>query len=156
MADWASITAAIKTAADIAKLLRDTNVAFDKAETKLKLSELTSHLADVKMEMAGVQDELCARDDKIQQLQAALETKATLSRWRDAYYVQDEHGHPIGAAYCVACWDDRHQLRRLVKDPMDQLINSCASCKKAYNNMRTPFVDPEHPPQGWPPGESSD
>lgn len=57
MADMAAISqvpSSIKAASDIVKLLKETNVSLEKAETKLKLAELVGALADAKLEVAEV------------------------------------------------------------------------------------------------------
>ena len=50
--DMTAITAvlgSIKTATEIAKYIKDSNVSFEKAETKLRLAELIGALADAKL-----------------------------------------------------------------------------------------------------------
>jgi len=44
------------------KLLRETDVSLEKAETKLKLAELVGALADAKLELAEVQNLLLEKD----------------------------------------------------------------------------------------------
>jgi hypothetical protein len=59
--DFTSVTAvlgSIKTATEIAKLIKDSDLSLEKAETKLKLADLNGTLADAKLEVVGVQQTL--------------------------------------------------------------------------------------------------
>lgn len=81
MPDMASISvvlSSIKTAADNAKLLRETDVSVKKAETKLKLAELVRALADAKLELAEVQNILLDKDKKTMTLEETLLTRKML------------------------------------------------------------------------------
>jgi hypothetical protein len=49
-----SILSSINVATDLARLIKDSDVSLEKAETKLKLAELISALADAKIETANV------------------------------------------------------------------------------------------------------
>ena len=50
-----TLLGSIKTATEIAKLIKDSDVSLEKAETKLKLAELISALADAKIKVTAVQ-----------------------------------------------------------------------------------------------------
>ena len=56
MAAISQVLSSIKAASDIAKLLKETDISLEKAETKLKLAELVGALADAKLELAEVQN----------------------------------------------------------------------------------------------------
>ncbi|MEA1917294.1 MAG: hypothetical protein U9N42_07165 [Campylobacterota bacterium] len=56
MFDAVTAIGGIKSAIDIAKVLKDGADTFDKAEVKLQLAELISSLADAKMQIAEVQE----------------------------------------------------------------------------------------------------
>lgn len=69
MADIATISAifsSVKTATEIAKLIKDSNTSLEEAEIKLKMAELISALADIKIELSEVQ--LTQRKKKIEYL----------------------------------------------------------------------------------------
>ena len=71
----ASILGSVKTATEIAKLLKDSDLSLEKAEMKLKLADLISALADARIETAEIQSLIAEKDEKIKQLQEVLETK---------------------------------------------------------------------------------
>jgi hypothetical protein len=52
----AAIFTSIKTATDIAKLLRDTDLGLEKAELKNRISDLYVALSDLKMEAADIRE----------------------------------------------------------------------------------------------------
>tara|TARA_B100000029_G_scaffold498906_1_gene568483 strand:- start:1272 stop:1730 length:459 start_codon:yes stop_codon:yes gene_type:complete len=140
MADLATISAALgslKTATEIVKLLRESDVSLERAELKLKLADLVGALADLKMELAGVQEALVSKDKIIEDLQIAFETKHDLIRRLDAYYEKSEAGEPIGAPYCSFCWENSHIQRHLVTNTVDRRKRSCTTCGNTYDGMST-------------------
>jgi len=99
MPDLATISAALsslKTATDIAKFLRQSDLSLEKAELKLKFADLVSALADAKMELAEVQETLHEKDQRISELEQSFQLNATLVRHYDAYYAADANGTPSG------------------------------------------------------------
>jgi hypothetical protein len=63
-----TLLGSIKTATEIAKLIKDSDVSLEKAETKLKLAELISALADAKIEVMEVQQALLDKDAEVRGL----------------------------------------------------------------------------------------
>ncbi|WP_343661773.1 hypothetical protein [Ralstonia sp.] len=140
MPDLAAVATALsslKTATDIAKFLRETDLSLERAELKLKLAELIGALADTKIELVEVQEALVDKDRRIKELEAAFESKDTLVREYDAFYAVGEGGKPIGVAYCLRCWEGEHKKRQLVEDHKDFRIRVCAACGHRYDNNRT-------------------
>jgi hypothetical protein len=138
MPDIATIGAAlssIKTATDIAKFLRQSDLSLEKAELKLKLADLLVSLADAKVELVEVQEELQQKDKKIAELTSAFEAKDDLVRRGDAYYVMDERGEATGKPFCLRCWESDHKQRQLVRSPTDHRTLVCTSCGHQYDNM---------------------
>lgn len=135
MADLATIGAALsslKTAADIAKFLRETDFSIERAELKLKLAELVGALAQAKIELAEVQEDLSAKDKRIAEIEEAFQSKDTMVRYRDAYYLTDGSGNPIGTPYCLRCWENDHKNRHLVQDAKDFRTRVCTTCGHRY------------------------
>jgi hypothetical protein len=68
MPDISAISAvfgSLKTATDIAKFIRESDVSIERAELKLKIADLFSALADVKMELVDLQDTFAAKEQRI-------------------------------------------------------------------------------------------
>ena len=61
IAALSSLLGSLKTATDIARFIKDSDLSLEKAETKLKLAELISALADAKIEAAKIQQLLLER-----------------------------------------------------------------------------------------------
>src|SRR5690349_6965957 len=102
MADLATIGAALsslKTATEIVRFIRESDVSLEKAELKLKLADLLSSLADAKMELTEVQDALVEKDKKIAELEDAFQSKDKFVRQYDAYYIAGENGEPQGVPF---------------------------------------------------------
>ena len=94
-----SILTSVKTASEIAKLLKDSDISLEKAETKLKLADLVSSLADVKLEAAKIQDLLLEKDRRIKKLEEAqvLHSKHSKMVWCDyaqALFEELQKRHP--------------------------------------------------------------
>lgn len=146
MADLATIGAALsslKTATEIVKFIRESDVSLEKAELKLKLADLLGLLADTKMELVEVQDTLIEKDKKIAELEDAFQKKDSLARHGDAYYISDKDGKPTGLAYCLRCWENDHRTRQLVKSSKDRMMHICTTCGHQYTGYRTEQITPK-------------
>lgn len=137
MPDLATIGAALsslKTAIDIAKFLRSSDLSLERAELKLKLADLVGALADAKIELVEVQESLTEKDKRIAELEAAFQSKDMLVRRYDAYYGADAEGNPVGVPYCLRCWETDHRKRQLVHAAKDRHSRVCTSCGHQYDN----------------------
>lgn len=108
-----TIFTSVKAATDIAKLIKESDLSLEQAETKLKLAELISALADVKMQLADVRELLIDKDAEITRLQEELKIKGSLVFEMPYYWLETEKGKE--GPYCQACHDDKHKLIRLQK-----------------------------------------
>ena len=146
MPDIVTITAvlnSLKTATDIAKFLRESDLSFEQAELKLKLADLVGALADAKLELAEVQETLAEKNERIADLEDAFEAKGAFVRCNDAYYMADEDGNPTGVPHCLRCWETDHRKRQLVRDSENFHKRVCTACGHRYEgrlagDMRSP------------------
>ena len=81
-----SALSSIKTATEIAKIIKDSCDSLEKAEVKPKIAEMIIALADIKMELADVQNLLIDKDKNITDLEERLDTKQSLF-WSKPYYL---------------------------------------------------------------------
>ena len=129
--DFTAVTAvlgSIKTATDIAKLIKDSDLSLEKAETKLKLADLIGTLADAKLEVVGVQQTLAEAEARIRDLENELKTRKML-RWKDpAYWLDSEHGED--GPFCQKCYDTDTNLVRLQGNGQGWF--ECKACKSSY------------------------
>lgn len=100
----AAVLGSLKTATEIAKFIRESDVSIERAELKLKVADLIGALADVKLELVELQDTFASKDQRIKELEAAFESRDALVRKYDAYYKADASGNASGAPYCLRCW----------------------------------------------------
>ncbi|ACH63558.1 conserved hypothetical protein [Aliivibrio fischeri MJ11] len=104
MADIATISAiitSVKTATDLAKLIKNSEFNLEAAEFKLNMAELISNLADVKIEAAELQEELLSRDKIIKELKKQLTQKNNL-RFDGVYYWLEGDKTP----FCTRCMEE--------------------------------------------------
>lgn len=145
MPDLATIGAALsslKTATDIVKFLRESDLSLERAELKLKLADLLSSLADAKIELVEVQETLAEKDKRIASLEDAFQNKDSLVRRNDAYYTVDGNGEPTGVPYCLRCWENEHKKRQLVRDSKNLRNQVCTSCGHQYDRNLTYEITP--------------
>jgi len=132
--DISSVTAvlgSIKTATDIARLIKDSDLSLEKAETKLKLADLIGALADAKLEVVGVQQTLAEAEDRIRTLEAQLKTKEQV-RWNEPSYWLDTDAGQDGP-FCQKCYDTESKLVRLQGN--GEGWYECKSCKSNYETL---------------------
>jgi hypothetical protein len=122
------LLANLKTATEIAKFFRESDVSVEKAETKLKLAELISALADAKIEAAEVQQAILDRDEQIRDLKAAAKLRSDLVWRQPCYFLTNAEGHE--EAYCQNCYDSEGKLSRLHTDGEGHF--QCRVCKQSF------------------------
>jgi chromosome segregation ATPase len=68
----------IKTATDIAVLLRQSNLSFQRAELKAKLADLERALAEARSELTEIQQVLSEKDTHISKLEEEADAKGRM------------------------------------------------------------------------------
>ena len=129
-----SILGSLKTAADIAKFVRESSVSLERAEFKMKLADLIEALANAKIEAADIQQEILDRDKKIKELEAAAAIWAELRWEQPCYFRKNEQG--TEDPYCQYCYDSTGRLSRLHTDGSGYF--QCRVCKQSF---KTPDRD---------------
>lgn len=136
MADFSTISAAlssIKTASEIVKIIRESNVSIAKAEMKLKLADLMEALADTRINLSTIQEQVREKDEKIGQLEKALKLKGDIIRENEVYYMVDENGQPSGDPLCSNCIEVNFQYVHLVQNIRPRNQSKCPNCNTMYN-----------------------
>ena len=147
ISDISTILTSVKTATDIAKLLKETDISLEKAEVKLKLADLIGALADIKMQLADVRELLLQKDECIRTLEDQLKLKATLVFDSPYYWQEDETGK--SGPYCAGCFDSQQRLSRLIEGKRGAW--SCCVCGKRFfdNSYVTPTIARKIHSSGW-------
>lgn len=134
------LVTSVKAASEIAKAFREG--AITKAEMNLKLAELMHNLADAKMATTVLQGLIHEKDKEITRLTSALEIKAKVMQFQDAYYLQHADGRPRGAPFCLHCWECKARLVHLIAGVQGLKICVCPSCKTEYRRERSQTYQP--------------
>lgn len=125
---FSTILTSIKTATDIAKLIKDSGVSLEQAEIKLKLAELVSALADAKIDIATIQQTLIEKDLQIQEMRKELSVRERVEYRDPSYWLKCESGEE--GPYCQRCYDAEGKLIRLQGG--EDGAWACRACKTAY------------------------
>ena len=133
MADLTSLsalTSSVKTAIDIAKFLKGSDLSFEKAESKLKLADLISSLADAKIEISELEQLLAEKDKKIRLLKDQLSVIDKVV-WEAPYYWAGD-GTEKDGPYCQNCYDTNKKLIRLQGN--GEGFWECKNCNNHYKD----------------------
>ena len=134
MVDLTVITSAlsgIKSATDIAQFLKGANASLDKAETKLKIAELISALADAKIAIADIKEVILEKDQQISELEQVQNIKSELVFESPYYWLKDPDGKD--GPYCQQCYDNDQKLIRL-QCPNNNGYWACKTCKSDFKD----------------------
>lgn len=125
-----AILGSIKIAFEITKMLRETDASLEKAESKMRLAELISALADAKIEVTEIQQVLLDKDAEIRGLKEKLKLKEQL-QWESPYYWRIDGSQKDGP-YCQHCYDKNQELIRLQGN--GEGYWQCKACKNGYED----------------------
>jgi len=120
----------VKTATDIAKMLKDAHLSLEKAELKMQIAELISALAEAKINISEVQDAIRRKDDEIRKLKQDLEIEDALE-WDPPYY-WIKKGDSKDGPFCQCCYDNNKKLVRLIEYPQEKGSWECSVCGKHF------------------------
>ena len=134
-----TILGSVKTATEIAKLLKNSDLSFEKAEMKLKLAELISALADAKMEVSVIQELILQKDLEIRQLQEKIDTQEKMT-FEKPYYWKINGAEKEGP-FCQHCYDKDGKIVQL-QDGENGCWN-CTICKNIYLDKN--YIEPSGP-----------
>lgn len=133
---FAAVLNSLKTAADIAKALKDSDLSIERAEMKLKVAELMGALADVKIAALELQETLHGKEKEISRLGEMLALKEEVVRRFSAYYKKGPSGKAIGDPYCLRCWESEKKLFHIVRDGKAN-GHRCPVCSTLYDFYET-------------------
>lgn len=100
--DPASVLTTISSAIKLVRELRYADKAIDEAQWKLKVADLTTALADTKMGVTELKDEIEVRDSEIARLKESFAFRGqTIERHNMTYEMR--YGNPVGMPFCPRC-----------------------------------------------------
>lgn len=133
MTDITSITtilSSIKTATELAKVIKDSDISLSNAESKLNMADLISTLADVKFELAEVQDTLREKDQEIFSLTNQLKEKKEMKFDGKVYFIEGDE-----TPFCPVCYENNAKLHHLTFYNGTRDCESYYHCKTCKNNF---------------------
>lgn len=137
MADGFSLAGtlqALKAANEIAKVLRSTDVSFERAEIKIKVAELADALSDARMTALDAQEEITRLQSRIKELEARNDVRSRIRLRHSMYYLAEADDKESGP-YCVACFETKDRtiaLGTLGSSFVAMGRYQCPSCKAFY------------------------
>ncbi|TKT79989.1 hypothetical protein [Aquamicrobium sp. LC103] len=132
--DIGGAISAVTAAIGFARELNNVDVQIDQAELKLKIAELTGSLADAKLGLVEIADELRDKDAEIAHLKSAFEFKASLVEKEGFKFEAFPDGTPRGEPFCPRCEINHGRFYR-----MSMIVGGarkCPECKTDY--LRAP------------------
>lgn len=132
--DISGALSAIGASLSIAKELKEIDASFDKAELKLKIAELTSALAEAKLGLVDVNEELHRKNDEIAELGRLLaHREASTAMRNNKRYFTNEAGEPKGPPICPVC-ERQGLLLQVVQDRSKGTAGAYYACPKCKAN----------------------
>ncbi len=126
-----TVLTSVKTATDIAKVIKQSEISLEDAEIKLKIADLISTLADVKLELAHIQDVLREKDEKILSLENQLKLRKKLNYDGKCYWAENDD-----VPFCAVCHEKdsrHHHLTYFPKNAMGGERYYCKICKNMFH-----------------------
>ena len=121
-----SALTAIKTSSDLASLIRKSSSSLSEAETKLKIADLISNLAEAKIQITMVNEFLSEKDKEISELKEQLTLSETITFKEPYYYLSNKN--EMDGPFCQLCFDDHKKLIRLQKHKVKPDYRICNKC----------------------------
>jgi hypothetical protein len=132
---FTSLFGSIKTATDIARLIKDAGITLEKAETKMKFAELIEALAEAKIQAADIQETIIAKDATIRKLEEDLAIREQV-RYVAPFYWRAQGDNKDGP-FCQPCYDKDHKLIRL--QTSDNKVWICHVCSSVFSRPGVSF-----------------
>jgi len=129
------LLASITSAIGIAKELREIDRGLGEADFKMKIAELTASLADTKIALVDLQEELQAKDREIGRLRSAFEFRGSTVVKNGCRYEDRGDGTPQGNAFCPRCEQKDGFLMRLADASGPRGSYVCPECNVNYEDL---------------------
>jgi hypothetical protein len=131
--DWAVALTTASQALGLAKTLVDVDRTVDHATFKMKIAELSSNVADLKIPLTEAQSEAAEKDEAIARLKKAFEFRERTVMVRGMRYEKGPDG-PVGMPFCDRCEKVDGRLIRLAgtRTAKDGYKAVCPQCNANY------------------------
>ena len=132
MVDFVTAFATATHAVNLVNQMRGIHKAFDESEWKLKVAELNSAIADLKLALVDAKQELSKKDEDLKYLgDSFLIFKETVEA-HGFRYDKNADGRPTGHAYCPVCIQKEGYMFHLTSTWDPGRPEQCPHCKAKY------------------------
>ena len=107
--DIMTMLAAVNAAIDITKKISSSDRAIEAAEMKFQMAELLERLAETKISLVEIQDDLRAKDAEIAGLKEAFGFRGETVVVEHLHFRKKDQGNPTGHPFCPRCLDVDHK-----------------------------------------------
>jgi len=132
--DVAGAISAVTAAIGFARELNGVDVQLDQASLKLKIAELTTSLADAKLGLVDIAEQLRAKDAELASLRQQIQYRAENLVDHKGFRYQAEDGKPKGLPYCPVCESKGLYVRVAQDRSVNGYPYKCPNCKSNYGN----------------------
>lgn len=138
----AGILRSLNASYELAQQVRQQGYVLPKADMKRTLAELSGHVAEAKMDLNFLQENIQEMHAEMQRLTEIQAYRANLKRKGDAYYrTLESNNKPFGQPFCSYCWEHEQAHIHLHNKVFSKDVRICPKCKNEYQAARTPFFD---------------
>jgi len=104
-------------------------------------TELYRKLLDVQAEILEITEQLKSKDEKIKELEKALQLKGKMICENSAYFIVDENQNKTDGPFCTKCFDVDHIICRLINAPKHGEGHQwewvqCPKCKVPFRSRK--------------------
>ncbi len=134
---------AIGQAIDAVKALKDFERKFDAAQFKLQIADHTAALADAKLSVVGMQEELNSKNREIENLKANFRQRTDTIAYDGFRYEIGADGKPTGYPYCNRCMTIDGVMIKVEAVPMAPkggAVTVCPQCDSKYSAYKAESI----------------
>ncbi len=145
--DFMGAIAAATKAYEGLRLLNDLEKNFDEAIFKIRIADITSNLAELKISLADAKAEAAEKDAEIERLKGEFAFKAENTVMSNGFRFEKTHnGRPQGMPFCPRCEAVDGRLIRLARtSSKDGFKALCPQCKSDFGHQHGYGYEPAPP-----------
>lgn len=127
--DILATVGAINGAIEIARAVRSADKEIAAADLKLQMADLIDQLANTKIALTELQEELRAKDGEIGELKANFAFRGELVEARNLFFRKHADGDPVGRPFCPRCNEVDGKWISMQRKAGSRRTSWCPECK---------------------------
>ena len=128
----ATMLTSIRAATDIAKSIQESTSTLNEAQVNLQIADLINALADTRIDIANLNEQIQEKDAKIKELQSEIDLQGNME-WKAPYYFKIGSNDEKDGPYCQKCYDLDGKLLRL-QCPDEDGDWDCKACGSDFQD----------------------